>query len=420
MIDYGLEVQVHELEDGNPVITSQIQGRNRNKVLLVYSHYDVQPPDPLDEWESDPFSGRVTDGRIYGRGASDSKGNVMAYLSAVRTLARTGGLPITVSFLFEGEEEIGSPHLASFVEDHRSDLMADAVICADSERDPSGRPMISLGMKGLVYVEFRCRKSGADMHSSKASLLESAPWRLVKALNEISDGDGCVLVPGWDEGIVKPGDEELELLRRIPFDEAAVKEEYGVSRFLKERHGLDALRAYLYEPTANIAGLTAGYQGVGSKTVLPGEARAKMDFRIVYNQSADRCFELLSNHLVRKGFADVEASCLTRLEPSSTPLDAPIVKAAAEAARAAYRAEPVIYPKHHASGPDYIFTKNLGLHSIWTGCAPDPSGAHAPNEFIGIEDYRLGIIYACELISRFALRDERGSNIKGGSHIRAR
>jgi acetylornithine deacetylase/succinyl-diaminopimelate desuccinylase-like protein len=268
--------------------------------------------------------------------------------------------------------------------------------------DASGRPMISLGMKGLIYVELRCRKLNMDVHSSRAPLLPSASWRLVKALNELTDAEGRIAIPGWRQGVRGPGDPDLKLLKGIPVDAERVKKEFGVSELLHGKAGLEALRDLLYEPTCNIAGLKAGYQGEGSKTVLPAEARAKMDLRLVYDQSAERCLKLLRRHLKGRGFGDVEVAVLSKIDPSHTPADAPIAKAAAGAARAVYGQEAVIYPKHHASGPDCLFTKNLGLHSVWTGCAPEAGRAHAPNEFIGLDDYRLGMLYACELIKRFA------------------
>jgi len=399
---YGIETTAHELPDGHPVILGNIRGRWKDRMLLIYGHYDVQPPEPLDKWEDDPFSGRVVEDRVMGRGSADSKGNLMAYLSAIRMLSETGGLPISLKLLFEGEEEIGSPHLAQFIDSHSRELKADAVLCCDGEMDPSGRPMISLGMKGLVYVELRCRKLNKDVHSSRAPLLPSAPWRLVKALNELTDAEGRVAIPGWRQGILEPGELDLELLRGIPFDAERMKKDFGVSELLHRKVGLEALRDFLYEPTCNIAGLTAGYQGEGSKTVLPAEARAKVDMRLVYDQSAERCLRLLKQHLKATGFADIEVEVLGKIDPSHTPVDAPIARAAADASEAVYGQKPVIYPKHHASGPDYLFTRNLGLHSVWTGCAPEGGRMHAPNEFIGVDDYRLGILYACELINRFS------------------
>ncbi len=401
MRELGIDLRVYPIKDGNPIIIGRIGGGS-DRVLLVYDHYDVQPPDPLEEWDKDPFSGEISKGKIHGRGATDSKGNLMAYLSALRSLRETVGLPISVKFLFEGDEEIASPPLKGFIEGHGSELKADAVVCCDGDLDPSGRPMITLGMKGLIYVELRCRKGRTDLHSSKAALVPSAAWRLVDALCTLRDEDGRIAIPGWEEGKLEPTDEDMELMAKIPFDEEKTQEELGVSEFLRDAHGMEALRGYLYDPTCNIAGLTSGYQGEGSKTVLPAEARAKLDMRLVYDQDPGRCVQLLRSHLAGKGFSDVEVVLLGSAEPSHTPIDAPIARAAARAAEAVYEVEPVIYPKHHASGPDYLFSKTLGLHSIWTGCAPAFGNAHGPNEFIGLEDYRLGILYACELMERFA------------------
>jgi len=402
MNGFGIETQLFDLPEGNPLILGTVPGRDGDRTLLIYDHYDVQPPDPLEEWSSDPFSGEISQGRVLGRGANDSKGNLVAYLAALDAISEEGVPPISITFLFEGEEEIGSPHLEEFVNSHRSELKADATVCCDGELDPSGRPMISLGMKGLLYLELRCRKARADSHSSMAALIPSAAWRLIEALNSLRDEDGRIAIAGWEEGLVQPTKEEEELMTKIPFDEEEMKREFGVDEFIHDRHGLEALRGLLYEPTCNIAGLSSGYEGEGSKTVLPGLAMAKLDLRLVYDQGAQRCLRLFREHLQRKGFGDVEVVPLGTLEPSHTPVSAPVVRAAAKAALSVYGREAVIYPRHHASGPDYLFTKNLGLHSIWTGCSPAFGNAHAPNEFIGIEDFRLGVLYAAELISSFA------------------
>jgi acetylornithine deacetylase/succinyl-diaminopimelate desuccinylase-like protein len=399
---YGLQPELFEVEGGHPVIVARALGRDEDRCLLVYDHYDVQPVEPLGKWERDPFSGEISEGKMHGRGTADSKGNLMAYLSAVRALDATEGLPISVKFLLEGDEEIASAPLEPFVNSHRQMLRADATVCCDGDLDPSGRPMISLGMKGLVYVELRCRKARADLHSSKAALVPSAAWHLIEALSTLRDDSGRIAVKGWREGKLEPTPRDMELMERIPFDEKAIKEEMGVEGFLGDAHGIEALKAFLYEPTCNIAGLTSGYQGEGLKTVLPAEARAKLDMRIVYDQRPERCLRLLREHFLQRGFGDIDVNLLGSCQPSHTPPDAPVVRSAAAAAQRVYGRDPVIYPKHHASGPDYLFSKNLGLHSIWTGCPPAHANAHAPNEFIGIEDYRLGIVYAAELIRGFS------------------
>ncbi len=410
MKTYGMRPEVFQVAEGHPIILAEAPGKDQGRTLLVYDHYDVQPVEPLGKWDRDPFSGEVSGGRMHGRGTADSKGNLMAYLSAVRALEATDGLPISVKFLLEGDEEIASPALEPFVDSHREVLAADAAVCCDGDLDPSGRPMISLGMKGLVYVELRCKKAGTDLHSSKAALVQSAAWRLVEALSSLRDEEGRIAIRGWTEGKLEPTRRDIELMEKIPFDEDSIKEELGVETLLGDAHGMEALKAFLYEPTCNIAGLTSGYQGEGLKTVLPAEARAKLDMRIIYNQDPDRCLRLLRQHLIERGFADIEVVALGTCQPSHTPPDAPVARAAEAAARKVYGKEPVIYPKHHASGPDYLFSKNLGLHSIWTGCPPANANAHAPNEFIGIEDYRLGIVYAAELIREFSRALSRATN----------
>jgi len=407
MESLGINCRVYQGKH-HPIIVGSVNVEEGQPCLLVYDHYDVQPPDPLEEWSMDPFSGRIDEQRVYGRGASDSKANLLSYLFGVCALRDLGRLSIGVKFLFEGEEEIGSPHLEGFAVSHKDELAADAVVCCDGELDASGRPTVTLGMKGLLYVELRCRATSRDAHSSMAPILPSAPWRLVCALKTLRGGDGEILIPGWREGLVEPGRRELDMIAKIPWDEGKVREEYGVSAFLRGLSGPALLKQLLYEPTCNIAGLSSGYEGEGSKTVLPSTAMAKLDFRLVYDQDPNRCLSLLRRHLDEHGFADVEIRQLGMLEPSHTDPDAPIARACREAAVDAYGCEAVVYPKNPASGPDYVFTKRLGLDSVWTGCAPAFGGAHSPNEFIGIEDFRRGIVYASRVVELFSTQVSGG------------
>ncbi|MFQ6075861.1 MAG: M20/M25/M40 family metallo-hydrolase [Candidatus Bathyarchaeia archaeon] len=402
MIEAGIETRVIPIEEGSPIVYGQVGSERSQRTLLVYDHYDVQPPEPIDEWTSDPFAAEIREGKITARGASDSKGNLLAYIKAVETFLKTrGDVPVSLKFLFEGEEEIGSPHLPGFVEGNKNMLKADAVVCCDGGLDPSGRPLVNLGLKGILYVELRCKGAKTDLHSSRAPLVVNPAWRLVWLLNTLKGVDERIAIEGWYDDVQPPTPEELKLVEDIPFDEEQLQREYGITGFLRDLHDTEALKALIYNPTCTVCGFESGYTGPGSKTVLPSRAMVKVDFRLVYDQNPDTLLEKLKRHLDKHGFGDVEVVKLGTLEPSKTPVTAPIARVVMGAAEEVYGAKPVVYPNAAGSGPDYLFTKRLGLGSVWTGCAPPFSHAHAPNEFITTDAFMMGIRYASAVIRGF-------------------
>lgn len=405
MEDMGISAEIIHSR-GNPIVYGEVESHKQGKTLLVYSHYDVQPPDPLDEWIYPPFEAKMVDDKIIARGASDSKGNIMTFLKAVEYYVKNEGLvPVNVKFLFEGEEEIGSPNLPDFVGIYKDLLKADAVVCWDGGLHPSNRPSIYLGVKGILYVELRCKTAKIDAHSSYAPLIANPAWRLIWALNSIKSPDGRITVEGWYDDVHPTTSEEAELISKIPPEDEDVMREFGVGEFLNGVRGIDALRKLICEPTANIAGLKCGYIEEGPKTVLPCEAIVKLDFRLVVDQNPDKLLALLRRHLDSRGFRDIEIVKLGALLPSKTPPSAGIVKASSYAAEETYETKPILYPNAAGSGPDYVFTKILRLNSIWTGCAPPFSKAHAPNEFNTIAHLIKGVAYAANILREFRKLD---------------
>ncbi len=403
MTDAGIETEIIELPVGHPVLLGNVPSKKSKRTLLFYGHYDVQPPEPLEDWSSDPFSAELKDGRIIARGASDSKNNVMALVKTVEAYRQTvGDLPVNLKFLFEGEEEISSPHLPQFVEENKSRLTADGVVCYDGDIHESGRASIDLGLKGILYVELHCTGAKVDLHSSRAPLSPNPAWRILWALNTIKGPDEKIKVQGWYERLHKPTKAEIELLKKIPFDERKEKSEMGLQAFLKNRKGPAALQAYLFEPTCTVCGFLTGYTAEGPKTVLPSKATAKVDFRLVFDQNPEELLGKLKLHLRKYGFDDIDVVKLGTLEPSKTPISAPIAQAVISAAREVFGKEPVVYPNAAGSGPDYLFTKRLGLNSVWAGCASPFSNAHAPNEFELVDDFFKGIEYAGTIMENFA------------------
>ena len=400
--DLGAETRLIET-DGAPIVYGEVGVGPRT--LLIYNHYDVQPPEPLDLWASDPFAAEVRDGKVFARGVADNRGDVMARIQAVEAYrAAVGELPIKVKFLIEGEEEIGSPSLAAFVERHRDPLQADGCLWETGSLDEQDRFVIALGLKGVVHLELRATAAKVDLHSSLATIVPNAAWRLTWALASLKTPDDRITVDGLMDHVFEPSAADMEELRQIPFDEERMKDELGIRTFNRGLTGLDLLKKHLYEPTCTIQGQLGGYTGPGLKAVSPHEAMAKVEFRLVPHLEPDLVLRLLREHLDRRGFEDVEIVVFAKLNPARAPRDAAIVRAAVDAAREVYQAPPVIYPLMAGSGPMSYFSAGLGVPVVSAGgLIWRDSRIHAPNESIRLADYAAGIRYIGRLIDRFAV-----------------
>ena len=401
MRDSGISSNIIKLTDGNPIVYGEVKSSSK-KTLLLYSHYDVQPVEPLDDWKYNPFSGVVADNKVHGRGAADSKGNVIALIKAAKAFLDTAGEPpVNLKFLIEGEEEISSINLPDFVKKNKPMLKANASLCFDSSLNPAGTASIYAGLKGLLYLELRCKTASTDMHSGLAPIVPNPAWRLVTALSSIKNEEK-ITVDGWYDDVKVPSKEDLKLVQELDYDEKMIKKEYGVKEILGNVTGKEALKKLLFEPTCNIAGIESGYTSAGSKTVLPNEAFVKLDFRLVYDQNTDDLIKKLRTHLGKRGFTDMTIYKLGTVEPSKTDTNANIVKAASIAAEKVYKKKPALFPNMWGSGPDFVFTKILKLQSVWTGCSPSYANIHAPNEFTTVKNVLDGVCYASMIIQEFA------------------
>jgi acetylornithine deacetylase/succinyl-diaminopimelate desuccinylase-like protein len=387
--------------DGHPVVYAEIG--SGDKTLLSYGHYDVQPPEPLELWESNPFKPEVKDGAIFARGVADDKGDVMARIQALRLYQEEHGpLPFKLKFLIEGEEEVGSPNLPGFVRSNAELLAADACLWEGSMKDEAGRPMIFCGTKGMLYVELRTKGASHDLHSMYGGLAPNPAWRLVQALRTIKDENGEITLDGLEELIEPPSKEDLKAIEEIPFDEPALKESWGVEAFDRNLTGKEALKEYLLRPTANIAGIQSGYTGPGSKTIVPSEAFVKMDIRLVAGQSPEPVLELLRSHLRKRGFENVEIAYLNGVEAAKTPISSPVVRTAVETWRELGTRDAVIYPTIGGSGPTSLVATELGIPTIMTGAVLNPeSRIHAPNESVRLDDYFESVAYFASFFERF-------------------
>lgn len=403
--DAGAEATVMQTS-GNPVVYAEA-GRG-DETLLSYGHYDVQPPDPLELWESEPFEPTVRDGSMFARGIADDKGDVMARIQALRLYREAHGEPpFKLKFIIEGEEEVGSPNLAPFVREHRELLSADACLWEGAMVDEAGRPGIFCGTKGMAYVELRAKGASHDLHSMYGGLAPNPAWRLVQALRTIKSEDGEITLDGLDKLAEEPAESELKAISAIPFDDAALRASWNVAGFDRDLRGEAALREYLLRPTANIAGMHSGYTGPGSKTIVPSEAFVKMDFRLVSGQSPDAVVELIREHLDRRGFSDVEVVDLHGVETAKTPVDSRVVHQAVAAWKDVGAPDPVVYPTIGGSGPTALFTGELGVPTIMTGCVVNPaSRIHSPNESARVEDYLEAVRYFAAFFERFGRTED--------------
>ncbi|MFQ6068144.1 MAG: M20/M25/M40 family metallo-hydrolase [Candidatus Bathyarchaeia archaeon] len=401
--EVGFSTQVIPEKNGNPVIYGELKSKNSKKTLLFYDHYDVQPPEPLEEWNFSAFSGTVYEGRIYGRGVSDNKGNIVSRIKAVEAFLKTvGDVPVNVKFVVEGEEEIGSPHLALVVKHHKDLFFNDATIWEFGGTNYEGRPEIYLGLKGVLSVELRAKGASRDVHSANAPLVPNPAWRLVWALNTLKNEEDEILIEGFYDNVELPSEEELELLDDIPLEEEKVKKTLGLKEFLHNKTGTKAKKTLLYSPTCSINGFLAGYTGLGSKTILPKEAMVKLDFRLVSNQMPDEIFGKLLRHLQKRGFEDIEATQQGSTEPAKTPVTDRFVSIVAEAAEKVYRKKAVVYPTSAASGPMHLFRNLLGCPVVSAGCSHPEAKGHAPNENLTIEGFIKGTKFIATILNDFS------------------
>ena len=408
MAQIGFETKLLKANNGNPVIYGEIKGENQNKTLLFYNHYDVQPPDPIEEWTHPPFSGRIENGKIYGRGASDNKGNLVSRLMAVKSFIEVSGKPpVNVKFVIDGEEEIGSPNLEAIVNKHYELFSADGCIWEFGGIDRHGRPCLYLGLKGVLSVELKAKGASKDVHSARAPLIPNPAWRLVWALNKIKNERNQILIEGFYDNVKEPQPEELKCLEGIPFEEEEDKKELGLKEFLHGLTGKEALKALLYDPTCTINGFLAGYTGKGSKTVLPNKAFVKLDFRLVPDQMPNEIFEKLKRHLEKHGFHDIEIIRYGSTEPAKTPVNHPFVRFIARNAAKVYGKNAVLYPISAGSGPMHLFRRRLNLPVVSAGCSYPEANTHAPNENLPINLYIKGIKFISTILYNFKLYSEK-------------
>lgn len=398
----GARAMIATYDGAAPVVIADFPGAS-DRTLLFYDHYDVQPPDPLGEWTSPPFEPTMRDGRLYGRGVADNKGDLTTRLAAVAAVrAAHGELPCRVKFLVEGEEEIGSVHIGPYVQAHRDALRADACVWEFGQRDIKERLQITLGIKGICYLDLEIQATSRDLHSSLGAIVDGAGTKMAWALASLKDpATGRVLVDGFHDRVRTPSPRELEATRLLPFDEEELKQHIGIAQFIGGKSGFDALLQLLYQPTCTVCGIESGYTGQGSKTVLPRRARAKVDFRLVPDQDPEEIARLVEAHFQRLGLA-MRVTSLGGERAYRTNLDDPFVSLVASTAREATGRPISVYPTSAGTGPMWDLGHVLGLPIVSLGGSYWGSRGHAPDENIRLADFEETIYLMARLIERFA------------------
>jgi acetylornithine deacetylase/succinyl-diaminopimelate desuccinylase-like protein len=396
--DAGFSTQRLLAEGAPPAIYGELRGRGPY-TLLLYNHYDVQPAEPLDLWLSPPFEPTVRDGKLFARGASDNKGEIAARLAAIRALRATyGELPITLRWIIEGEEEVGSPHFEAIAAQYASLLRADGALWEGSGFDESGRPSLTLGTKGLLYVQLDVQGTTVDAHSGNAPRLPSAAWRLVQALATLKTPEGHVRIPGFYDAVLPPSPAQLEAIAAQEDEDEQALKMYGITQFVDGLRGAALRERQSFQPTCNLAGLLSGYTGEGVKTVLPARAMAKIDFRLVPNQDPQDILAKLQAHLRAEGYDDIRVSAFGAAEPVVTPIDDPFVQRIRSIAEDFAGKPASITPIVGGTLPLLgSLRRHVGLPGL---AAPGNasywgSGAHAPNEHIRLADLERAVRYNC-------------------------
>ncbi|GIP38697.1 peptidase M20 [Paenibacillus sp. J31TS4] len=386
---------------GFPVVYGEFQN-DKETALSFYNHYDVQPEDPIELWTSPPFAAEIVNGRIIARGVADNKGNLIVRLAAVDAYkAVKGELPVKIKFLVEGEEEIGSLHLREFVDQNRDKVQADGCIWEFGYKGADGRLQACFGVKGMCFVELVCRGANTDMHSSNAAIIENPAWRLIWALNTLKTPDERIRIKGFYDKVAPLSVADREVLNEMDYDEESTLKKFGLDSFLLNLKGLPLKEKLIYQPTCTICGFQTGYTGEGKKTVLPSEARVKIDFRLVPDQEPHEIYRLLREHLDDHGFSDIELIPYTMTNPARTSLEGPLARAVVKTAKEVYGCGPIIKPMSAATGPMYILCQGLGIPSVSAGVGNFTSNNHAPNENILVTDFIQGIQHIAAIIDQF-------------------
>ena len=400
----GINSQILNLKKGvAPLVYGEVKSKqNPNKTLLFYNHYDVQPAEPFDLWDNPPFSGKKIGNKIFGRGSSDDKGELITRIKAVEAYLKTqGDVPCNIKFLVEGEEETGSANIDGFLKKYKKKFSCDGVIWEFGYVDSKNRPVVGLGMKGLLFVELIKEESIIDAHSSLAVIIKNPAWRLIEAVNSLRDSSGKILIKDWYKEVKPFSKKDLILLKKEPISEESFKKEFGIREFVGKKKGIELKKALAGNPTCNIAGFVSGYTGEGAKTVLPSRALVKIDFRLVPNMNPKKQVARLRKHLKTKGFSDIKIKVYHGEAAARTDPSIPFVKNVKESADEIF-GKSVINVSNAGTGPMHSFVKHLKAPCISIGSTYIFAKIHSPNEFTRIDLLKKTTKCICLIMKKFS------------------
>ncbi len=399
----GIKSHILRLKKGiAPVVFAEVKSKkNPTRTLLFYNHYDVQPVEPIELWTDKPFSGKIRGNKIFGRGASDDKGELITRIKAVQTFLKTNGdVPCNIKFLIEGEEETGSEHIDNYLKKYKKKFSCDGVIWEFGYIDSKNRPIVGLGMKGLLYVELSKKESVRDVHSSLAVIIKNPAWRLIEAVNTLRDSNGKILIKDWYKEVKPLSKSEMKIIKNEPIDESSFKKEYGIKDFVDNKKGLELKKALVGDPTCNIAGFVSGYTGKGAKTVLPGHALVKIDFRLVPKMDPKKQIVRLKKHLKSKGFGDIKLTFYHGEAAARTKPSDPFVTIVKKSADEVF-GKSILNVSNAGTGPMYSFVNILNAPCISIGSTYIFSRIHSPNEFARIDLLKKTTKCICQIMNKF-------------------
>ena len=390
---------------GNPLVYGEWLGAKGKPTVLIYGHYDVQPVDPLDEWDSDPFEPVIKNGDIYARGADDNKGQNFVHIKSVESFMKTHGkLPVNVKFLIEGEEEVGSESIEKFIKENKKLLKCDAVLISDTSLYGPGIPTINYGLRGLTYMEVEITGPNRDLHSGSFGGAVANPINeLAKLISKLQDKNGKVTIPNFYKDAKKPTKKELELFKSLKFSDTKFARELGVKELQGEK-GYSTLERLWVRPTLDCNGIVGGFTGEGAKTVLPSKASAKISMRLVPNQDPNKIAKEFTKYvksLVPKS-VKIKVTAMHGGYPVVIPLDSPAMKAASKATSKAF-GKKTVFTREGGSIPIVVdFVKQLKAPAILMGLGLDSDNIHSPNEHFSLKTFELGILSSIYFMEEFS------------------
>ncbi|MBX2955717.1 MAG: dipeptidase [Cyclobacteriaceae bacterium] len=378
---------------GHPIVFAEKIVNPSLPTVLVYGHYDVQPPDPLDLWHSPPFEPVIKDGKIYARGSCDDKGQVYMHVKAFETMMKLKTLPCNVKFMVEGEEEVGSDNLGTFVRENKSKLKADIILVSDTAIISLDNPSITAGLRGLSYMEVEVTGPNRDLHSGVYGGAVANPVNVLsKMIASLHDENGRVTIPGFYDKVVELSAADREAINKAPFSLDNYKKELGIDDIQGEK-GYTTLERTGIRPTLDVNGIWGGYTGEGAKTVLPSKAFAKISMRLVPNQSNEEITELFTKHFnaIAPKSVKVKVTALHGGQPAVTPTDSAAFKAASAAFQEVWGKKPIPTRDGGSIPIVALFKDELGLDTVLMGFGLDSDAIHSPNEHYGVKNFLLGI-----------------------------